>query len=245
MKKIGIIFFLLLCLVFFQCYLGVPVNGYYNKQILQEGFSSTGEKVDLFRNILDSTNSKPTECGVMAVFTTEGSGEKAVDEISIKLDKYYKLNKKVSKNNEAYSIYFNNDSIDGYIQSVNYENYNVITVNIIKICSTYELEDIKSNIKMCLSGQAEKCRYFEYVKAKVEKGNVDAINKQVKSILEYWNTCNIKTIPLEDGYTSTAYTGRYESIQSEGNLIDFNYAVMKYDMGTYIIMGTPEIMETY
>ncbi|WP_368489554.1 hypothetical protein [Clostridium sp. BJN0013] len=245
MKKRGIIFFLLIYLISFQCYLEVPVNGCYNKRIFQKGYSTSLEKVDLFKDILDRTHSHPTECGGMLVFTTTNYGEKTANEIFTKLDEYYKLNKKVCKNNQMYSVDFNNSYIEGYIQSVKYEDYNIITINVIQKSNVYELKNIKNNLNECVPKEAKKCRYFQYVKAKVEYGKVEALNKQIKEILEYWDACNIKTVALQEGYTNTAYTHRYESIQSNGDLIDFNYAVMKYDMETYIIMGTPEIMTAY
>lgn len=245
MKKLGIIFFLIIYLISFQCYLGVSVNSYYNKQIFKREDSTSLEKVDLFRDILDRTHSYPTECGGMLVFTTTSYGEKTANKIFMKLNEYYKLNKNVYKNDQMYSVDFNNDYVEGYIQSVKYEDYNIVTVNIIQKSNVYELKNIKNNLNKCIPKEVKKYKYFQYVKAKVENGKVETLNKQIKEILEYRHACNIKTVTLQEGYTNTAYTHRYESIQSNGDLIDFNYAVMKYDMDTYIIMGTPQIMAAY
>lgn len=239
MKKLGIIFFLLIYLI------SVSADTYYNKHVFQGKENISYKNVDLFKYILDKTSSKPTECGVMIVFTTANDGAETANKVLMKLNKYYKFYKKVCDGNKVYSVEFNGDCIEGYIQSVQYKKYDMITLNVIKRGTSYELQDMKTNITKCIPLNSGKYKCFEYIKAKVGDGNTKILNNQIKKILEYWDTCNIKTLPLAQGYTNTAYTGRYETIQNNGELIDFNYAVMKYDMGTYIIMGTPEIMAVY
>ena len=243
MKKPGIIFFLIIYLMSFRCYLGIPVNGYCDKYMFQ-GDTVSLEKVDLFKYILDKTHGCPKECG-MLIFTTDNCGQKTVEDIFIKLNEYYKLNKKVYKNAEIYSLDFNNRYVEGYVQSVKYENYNVVTINIIQRSNMYEFKNIKNTLNKCIPKKIKKYRYFQYVKARVENGNTEVLNEQIKEILTYCHACDIKTVTLQGGYTNTAYTGRYNSVENGGEKIDFNYAVMKYGRDTYIIIGTPQIMVTY
>ena len=49
----------------------------------------------------------------------------------------------------------------------------------------FSISPIKNNLNECVPKEAKKCRYFQYVKAKVEYGKVEALNKQIKEILEY------------------------------------------------------------
>lgn len=244
MKKLGITFFLIIYLISFQCYFGTSVNSYYDKHIFQGDIISL-QKVDLFKDILEKTHSYPEECGGMLVFTTDNCGEKTVEDIFIKLNEYYKLNKKVCKNDEIYSLDFNSSYIEGYVQSVKYEDCNVVTINIIQKSNVCQLKNIKTILNKCIPRKIKKYKYFQYVKARVENGNAEILNEQIKGILTYWHTYNIKTVTLQNGYTSTAYTGRYDSAENGGEKVDFNYAVMKYSKDTYIIMGTPQIMAVY
>ncbi|MHC6181259.1 hypothetical protein ACYUJ6_15660 [Clostridium sp. JNZ X4-2] len=244
MKNIKILFCLLLCVFSFQYYVKA-YGSTINDLSFQRETISDERKMDLFKYILDDTDSTAEECGVMAIFNTGESGQKVVDNIFNKLLKYKKLNKDILKNNDVYSIEFDDNSISGYIESIKYENYNIITVNIVEKHSDYKLPYLKNMMEECLSNIGEKYKCYQYVKAKTQRGNVATVNKKLENILKNIGTSNIKTIPLNGGYSSTANTHMFDPIQSDGNFIDFNYSVVKYSTGTYIIMGTPEIMTTY
>ncbi|CAB1253965.1 conserved hypothetical protein [Clostridiaceae bacterium BL-3] len=244
MKNIKILFCLLLCIFSFQYYVkaygsSVGSLSFPKNIVLNE------KKADLFKYILDDTHSSPEECNVMAVFSTDEQGEKVVNRIFQNLLEYEKLDKKVLRNNGLYSIEFGHSYINGYIESVQYENHNIITVNVVEKCDDYELPYLKNMVEECLSNVGEKCQYYQYVKAKVQMGNVTTVNRKLEDTLKNIGTSNIKTVPLNQGYSSTAYTHMFDPIQSNGDLIDFNYSVVKYSTGIYIIMGTPEIMTTY
>lgn len=245
MKNLKILSCLVILLFSFQCYVCASEDNLGIKSILSEKSVSNKGNTDMFKNILQRTNSVPEEYGIMVTFNTFGNREKAVYEIFNILNKYNGYNKKILRDNKIYCIEFNGSYAKGYIEGVENENFNIITVNIIRKCSQYRLQDLKSMVDGCLSNRKEKYRYFEYVKAKTQSQDVSTIDNEVKNILKYYGSSNIKTIALEEGYSSTAYTHEYDPIQSDGELIDFNYAVVKYNTGTYIVMGTPEIMVTY
>lgn len=244
MKNIKVLFCLLLCIFSFQYYVKAYGSAMNNLSSQKETISDE-RKMDLFKYILDDTHSTAEECGVMAIFNTDESGEKVVNKIFDKLLKYKKLNNNILKNNDVYSIEFDGNCINGYIESIKYENHNIITVNVVEKHSDYKLPYLKSMIEESLSNIGEKCQYYQYVKAKTQKGNVATVNKKLENILKNIGTSNIKTIPLNGGYSSTANTHMFDPMQSDGDFIDFNYSVVKYSTGTYIIMGTPEIMTTY
>jgi hypothetical protein len=126
-----------------------------------------------------------------------------------------------------------------------YENHNVVTVNIIKHDNSNSLEDLRNKLEKYIGNKYSNVRYFQYLKCKMQSGDVYSTNKQILKLLKDHRASNINTIDLENGYSTTAYTKQYDSIQSNGKLIDFNYAVCKYSSGNYIIIGTPEILVTY
>lgn len=237
--------YLLVLVFFFQYYVCASGNNLGVKSTSLQKSVFNGKETDMFKNILERTNSTPVEYGIMATFNISSGKEKVVDGIFKVLTKCNKCNKKVWRNNKIYCIEFNGSYAEGYVEGVENENCNIITVNIIRKSSQYKLQDLKSMVDRSIGDRKEKCRYFEYVKAKTQKQDVSSVNSEVKNILKSYGTSDIKTIALEEGYSSTAYTHKYEPIQSGTGLIDFNYAVVKYDTGTYIIMGTPEIMVTY
>ncbi|WP_063600990.1 YwmB family TATA-box binding protein [Clostridium coskatii] len=245
MKKLKMLSCLLVLVFSFQYYVCASGDNLGVRSTLFQKSVSNVKETDMFKNILEKTNSTPVECGIMATFNTFTDKEKVVDEIFKVLMRYSECNKKVWRNNKIYCIEFNGYYEEGYVEGVENENYNIITVNITRKSSQYKLQDLKSMIDRSLGDRKEKCKYFEYVKAKTQKQDVSSVNSKVKNILKCYGTSDIKTIALEEGYSSTAYTHKYEPIQSVTGLIDFNYAVVKYDTGTYIIMGTPEIMVTY
>ncbi|QXE19485.1 MULTISPECIES: hypothetical protein [Clostridium] len=245
MKKLKMLSCLLVLVFSFQYYVCASGDNLGVRSTLFQKSVSNVKETDMFKNILEKTNSTPVECGIMATFNTSSGKEKVVDEIFKVLMRYSECNKKVWRNNKIYCIEFNGYYAEGYVEGVENENYNIITVNITRKSTQYKLQDLKSMVDRSLGDRKEKCKYFEYVKAKTQKQDVSSVNSEVKNILKCYGTSDIKTIALEEGYSSTAYTHKYEPIQSVTGLIDFNYAVVKYDTGTYIIMGTPEIMVTY
>ncbi|MBP2032395.1 hypothetical protein J2Z42_001060 [Clostridium algifaecis] len=205
----------------------------------------SSNKADLFKNIIKATNGKIIEYGIMAEFNNSDSREKTVNELFKKLNENNNLVKKSSSNSESYSIEFHGNSIDGNIQSTGYSNHNIVKVDIVKQDNKYSLYKLNSNLDSILKDYNTKIIYYKYIKVKIENNNINgAYNKVIKCLKDIGDS-NIKTETLENGYTSTTYTGQYEKIYSAGKPVDFNFSVVHYSTGTYIIMGTPEIIETY
>ncbi|WP_446898312.1 hypothetical protein ACSVC9_15565 [Clostridium sp. LBM24168] len=202
-------------------------------------------KLDVFYEMLKAVHGETVEYGITAQFDSFQPGEEAIKELFYKLNSIAKLNKSYSRNGENYLIEFYGNSLNGYIESTLYGDHNIIKIDIIKKDSRYRLSELKNNISSILQNTPTKIRYFEYIKAKVENNNIDNCYEKATGVLKNIGDNDIRTGTLENGYTATTYTGQYESIYSNGEPIDFNFAIVRYTTGTYIIMGTPEIMETY
>lgn len=223
-------------------------KGVSNKTLFQNNkiFSyNSYNKLDVFNEMLEAIQGKTVEYGITAQFDSSQPGEKAVNELFYKLDSITKLNKSYSNDGENYFIEFCGNSINGYIESIPYGDHNIIKINIVKKDSRYQLNELKNNMSYVLKNVQTKIRYFEYIKAKVENNNIDNCYKKAIAVLRNIGDDDIRTGILENGYTATTYTGQYECIYSNGKPVDFNFAIVGYTTGTYIIMGTPEIMETY
>lgn len=207
--------------------------------------SVTEASSDLFKDILKNTDSKVVESGIKVVFTTDKSRENVSDDILKSLDFYDGQSDLVLKNEQTYCVEFGKNNINGYIEIMQYENHNVVTVNIVKYDNKSSLEELRNKLQKYIGSKYSNIKYYQYLKCKMQSGDIYTVNKQILQLLKNHRASNIDTVDLENGYSTTAYTNQYDSIESNGKLVDFNYAVTKYSSGNYIIIGTPEILVTY
>lgn len=212
---------------------------------LMSGFSLANKNSDLFDDIVKRTNSNIVECGITAEFTTDENREDICNYILKKLDFYDGWNTNVLKSQEAYCVEFGKNNVNGYIEIMYYENHSIVTINIVKKDSKNSLEELKSKLQQSLSDKNVNVKYFMYLKSKMPNDNIKFANEEILKLLKQYGVININTISLQNGYSTTAYTRKYDSIESNGEKVDFNYAVCKYSSGSYIIIGTPELIITY
>lgn len=208
-------------------------------------FPMARKNINLFEECLIRLNGETVEYGVTSNFTTEENGEEISDYILKRLNFYDGSNKSVLKNGKVYCVEFETNDVSGYVETTTYENHNFVTVNIVKRDSKNDLKDLENKVHNCLEDKQIHAKYCKYLKAKIPNDNIGDANKEILMLLKNYKACNINTIKLENGYSTTAYTRNYDSIQSDGRTIDFNYAICKYSSGSYIIIGTPEIIVTY
>lgn len=213
--------------------------------LLMTGFSLTKKNSDIFEDILKRTNSCPEEYGITAEFTTDENRENICDDILKMLDFYDGWYTNTLNTEQAYCVEFRKNNVSGYIETMHYENHSIVTINIIKKDNKNSLEELKNKLQECLEDKKVTVKYYMYLKSKMPNDNIDLTNKEILRTLKEDGATNINTISLQNGYSTTAYTKRYDSIESNGEKIDFNYAVCKYSSGSYIIIGTPEIMVIY
>lgn len=216
-----------------------------DKVFFQNYYNYPYKNIDVFNNIIKAVNGKTIEYGITAQFISSCSEEKIVNKLFNKLCRYGQFNEIKLNKGESYSIEFKGNSMIGYIESVRYKDHNIIKINVVKQDTRYNMAGLKKQFDFILKDIPTKIRYFQYIKVKIENNNIDDTYRKIKTTLKNIGDTDIKTETLENGYTSTTYTGQYESIYSDGDPIDFNFAVVRYSTGTYIIMGTPEIIETY
>jgi hypothetical protein len=218
---------------------------HFNKTLFQSQELPSDDKVDVFNSIIKNTHSKTVQYGVTAQFNTSDPKEKIVNELFYKLNKDKKLTKDFSSNKENYSLNFKGKSVSGYIESTRYDNYNIVKIDIVKQSNIYAINELNQQMHSILEEFSHHIKYFQYVKVKVLNGSVEETYDKVIKTLNSIGNNGIRTDSLQNGYTSTTCTGQYKRIYSNGEPVDFNFAVVKYSTGVYIIMGTPEIMETY
>ncbi|WP_125153358.1 YwmB family TATA-box binding protein [Clostridium rectalis] len=197
---------------------------------------------NLFNNILKKTESKVVEYGIIASSKDFSEGEVTCNNLFNQLHISNKY-KKISKNDKIYCLDFESDKINGYIKSTKYEGYNIITLKIIEKNNENKLEELELKTQEVLKNKDLKIS--KYLKSEIKDNNLEKTNKKIVKILENNSVANIDTVKINNGYSTTAYTGKFHSFGSKNKLIDFNFAVCSYSSGSYILMGTPEIFISY
>lgn len=207
-------------------------------------FSYAKKDIDLFNGVLNLTQAAVAEYGIKATFTVEEGGENYCLNLFKKLNLAVKTIN-IAKDSNMYCLEFNNEYLDGYIESMSYENYNIITINILRKSQYTGFSQLKELIEKSVREKQKDIKYFQYVKAKISSSNLSKVNNNIIAFLKDNDATNVDTIDLGSGYSTVAYTKRYPSIVDDGKKIDFNYAVCGYSSGNYLIIGTPVIITSY
>lgn len=205
---------------------------------------SAKKNQDIFSEILKQTNVNIEECSITTSFQTQIGGSAICKKILKKLG-YGDACLKVTSNNNIYCIEFSKDNFNGYIESTHHENEYDIAININDKCDKNEMSYLKLNMDKALEGISNESKYFLYIKSKIGAQGISTIDSKIKTILKKDKAIDVNSININNGTTTTAYTGLYPSIKSGNSLMDFNYAVCRYPSGNYLIMGSPEIIATY
>jgi hypothetical protein len=202
------------------------------------------KKPDFFREIVTLTEGKVVEYGVKANFQISEDGEDYCLELFKKLN-IENADINVVKGEKFYSVEFNNNEFKGYIESTSYDNHNVVTLNIVQYDNEYRLVELKNRVSIAVGKDEKEVKYFDYLKAQVNKDGTEKVNNDIAELLKNNNASNIDTIKIDNGYSTVAYTKKYPVMKNNGKLMDLNYAVCSYSSGDYVIIGTPVIITTY
>ncbi|MGV8980050.1 YwmB family TATA-box binding protein [Clostridium sp.] len=215
--------------------------------------SNAKDKLNLFDEILIQTKSKTVEYGLKTTFKTLENPKEVcnnlIDELELN-NSGIKLN--IASNVNSYCIDFLGENIKGYIEALKYNNEEIVTINISEIGNENGLKSLKNKVSNSIGYRGKDIKYFQYLKAKFENDsnnlgveNINVVNEKIINVLKSHGTENIETVKINNGLSTVAYTKRYDEKVNNNKLIDFNYAVCNYSSGSYIIIGTPEIIISY
>jgi hypothetical protein len=199
----------------------------------------------LFDEIVTKTGSSIVEYGVTTSFQSSENGIEVCTGIlnGIGLKKDAKITSFASKSLDR--LDFLDGSVSGYIESVPDEGINIIKLHIIKAETNDNLPELQRKVKEAVETYYKNPKLFLYLKAKCPEFDTEHTNRTIVSLLKDGGTIDIDTVNLNKGLSTICYSGKFEPTMIDGKLIDFNFAVASYTSGNYIIMGTPEILETY
>lgn len=109
------------------------------------------------------------------------------------------------------------------------DDYSYIEAVIFNFDNSYRTNDLKKILQRIEDNSLELVEYYSYYKGKAYEGIVNELN------YEGYLT-NSKVIKINNGYTGVANLNSDEKV---------NFAEVKYDTGSYIIIATPIIFTTY
>jgi hypothetical protein len=92
--------------------------------------------------------------------------------------------------------------------------------------------DLKNMLRKLENKNLESMQYFIYYECKGITGNKDSLDK----FIDQNNIQHVQLLEISNGYTGTGYL-------KDGNKV--NFALIRYNTGSHIIIGTPIIFTTY
>lgn len=204
-------------------------------------------KGDLFESIIAQTNSEVVEYGIDEKFQSTDRNISIDNLMNFLDDKLLSYCTKIIDTEDIYQIEFISEKGTGYISIVPYDSKYLYHISILIYDDDVKIKNIESCLKeFTRNYNVENAIYYIYAKAKLGKEtDLESYNGKVIDLLKSYGTTNVKTVSLNNGFSTTANTHQFSAKKNNGKLIDFNFAICSYTSGNYLIMGTPEIIKTY
>jgi len=214
--------------------------------VLYNNKSKASGNIDLFNQIIRTSNSKIVENGIKVEYL---SSEKKEDECKRVLNNLSLDNAEIrslTSNDEFFYLEFDSKEIEGYIEGKKYDKKsNKIVINITEKININDLKNLNSKVKIAIGNNTKESKQYQYVKAELSNNNLDEMNSKLAKELKAGGATNIESLNINKGQFTVANTYRYKPTISNGKLVDFSYALCNYSSGNYIIVGTPEIITSY
>ncbi|NOH16735.1 hypothetical protein [Clostridium cochlearium] len=185
-------------------------------------------KKNLFQSLLDISKGTIIENGVKLISEDSLGKEKSFQQILNSLDIEETEIKDYKENEKKVIIEFQKESLRGYIQQEHIKDKNLSRTTMVLIEKNSEniLDDLKKSGKKILN---ENLKIYSYMKVKINTEDLDSANKKIIERLNY----NINTVKIINGYSNF--------LENKS----FQYALVNYSSGSYLIMGEPQIFELY
>ncbi|WP_291579323.1 hypothetical protein [Clostridium sp. UBA6640] len=207
--------------------------------------SQAKERVDVFNEVLSITNSKIVEASITTTFKSNKDYDYYYKNLLLLLREYTtSMEEKTIYDNSNYRE-FKFDNIYGYIEKVCYKDETLITINLVEKTNENKLEDLKGVLDKILLEHAYNVQYYLQIKSMLEENDLETVNCSIINALENRKTTGLSTVNLNNGYSTICNTKNYIAKRVNDELIDFQFAVVRYSSGNYLIMGTPEITLTF
>lgn len=111
------------------------------------------------------------------------------------------------------------------------DKYTYVEITLINQNAKYTTSELKNILEKLKTNKSENLEYFLYYEGKVLDNNYS-----ISQLVNENNVKKMNILDINNGYAGTGCLGN-------GNKI--NFALIKYDTGSHIIIGTPIIFATY
>jgi hypothetical protein len=170
------------------------------------------------------------ENGAKLQYKTSDSIEKEIFRIKEYLN--YNINgsyREINKN----QFEMINKNFDANIKMWCEDKYTYVEITLINKNAKYTTGDLKTILQKLENKKSENKQYFFYYEGKERESDN---NYSIDKLATENNIQKINLLDINNGYTGTGYLSNGDKI---------NFALTKYNTGSYIIIGTPIIFATY
>ncbi|EKQ50825.1 MULTISPECIES: hypothetical protein [unclassified Clostridium] len=200
---------------------------FFNLGAISKNFNNTQDSFKNLENSISST-SKFEADGVKLQYKTTDNIEKEIFRIKQHLINNIDGNYEDLRNNE-FEIY--NKDLDINIKMWYEGKYTYVEIILLNKNLDYSTTYLKDLLKNTENNKMKDVQYFVYYEGK-ELNRDYTIDKLINEN----NLKNVKFLDINNGYAGTGYLSNGDKI---------NFALIKYDTGSHIIIGTPMIFATY
>ena len=113
------------------------------------------------------------------------------------------------------------------------DKYTYVEITLINKNAKYTTVDLKTILQKLENKKSENKQYFFYYEGKEKEQDN---NYSIDKLANENNIQKINLLNINNGYTGTGYLSNGDKI---------NFALIKYNTGSHIIIGTPIIFATY
>lgn len=187
---------------------------------------------DLF-SVLETNITKVSEFqenGAKLQYKTKNNIENETDRIKEYLNNNIKGRyREINKN--QFEIFNNNFNTN--IKLWLEDKYTYVEITLINKNDKYTTADLKSILKKSENHESENKQYFFYYEGKEKESDT---NCYINKLANENNIQKTKLLKINNGYTGIGYLSNGDKI---------NFALIRYNTGSHIIIGTPIIFATY
>jgi hypothetical protein len=197
--------------------MGAISNNFYNKQNLFNILESQVKSISQFE-----------ENGVKLQYRTKED----INKEAVRIREYLTQNVSVNyleDNKNQFEI--SNKDFNISVKIWCEDDYNYVEIVIVNKNSKYSTMSLVNILKGLENQELENVEYFSYYEGKYLDNDYS-----IDKLISENGLQKTKILKINNGYTGTGYLGNNDKI---------NFALIKYDTGSHIIIGTPIIFTTY
>ena len=202
---------------------------FFNIGAISNGVNNTKNSFSVLETNIKNI-SEFQENGAKLQYKTKDNIRKESDRIKEYL--INKINGSYREINKNQFEIFNNDFCTN-IKMWCEDKYTYVEITLINKSDKYTTADLKNILKKLENQKSKNKQYFLYYEGKEKE--LDN-NYSIDKLANENNVQKINLLNINNGYTGTGYLSNGDKA---------NFALTKYNTGSYIIIGTPTIFATY